>query len=170
MRILSIFCALLLSLNVIISPQLTFGLTKTPIATQLLQTNITTPHQLDQLWLAYFTYEDTRYIDKILQTYANIVIDPKIDFMDVVLLAQSDNSPEYKEKFSAQFKAIPQKYPTMESRMKLILASAAFWSLTSNAHQHPLVDQHIQKYIRNTPHTLITVPLKVIIEKRKQNK
>ena len=170
MKILSSFLAFLLSLSIMIGPPLAFGLAKTSPPTQLLQINITTPHQLDQLWLAYFTHEDTRYIDKIIQTYANIVIDPKIDFMDIVLLAQSDNSPEYKEKFSAQFKAIPQKYPTMESRMKLILASAAFWSLTSNAHQHPLVDQHIQKYIRETPHTLITVPLKVIIEKRKQNK
>lgn len=169
MRILSIFYALLLSLNIMIAPQLTFGLTKTSPPTQLLQINITTPHQLDELWLAYFTYKDTRYIDKIIETYANIVIDPKIDFMDIVMFAQCQ-SPECKNQFSAQFKAIPQKYPTIESRMKLILASAAFWSLTSNAHQHPLVDQYIQKYIRNTPHTLITVPLKITIEKLKQNK
>lgn len=169
MRILSSYLALLLSLSFMIGSQLTFGLTKISPASQLLHINITNPHQLDQLWLAYFTYEDTRYLDKVIQTYANTVIDPNFDFMDIVMLAQCHDKAVCKKRFAAEYEALPKKYPTKESMIRLIIAATAFWSLTSNAYQHPSVDAHIEKYIQNTPHTMITLPLKVIIETIKSN-
>lgn len=138
--------SILSALFFIFTPQITFALSESQQVDSILQAEITTGFQLDNLWMGYFASKDLRFVEKIISVYEDAANDPQIDENDIILLVKSTISSEFRQRHDAQLKSLPSKYPDRACLNKVVVASAALWALESNARQCPLVDKTIKKH------------------------
>lgn len=158
------YVAVLLSAMIIFLPQATFAKNEEQIVNEMLQDEVTTPTQINQLLIAYCASKDLRFIDKLIHTYADIANDPSIDVNDIFMMSQSIGIPEYREKTSTKLTASLKKYKNIDDLQKIMLASNTLWCLYSGAKELSLVNQHIQKYILNARNKKATIPLQKMLK------
>lgn len=97
------------------------------------------PSDLDTLWGAAFSTGDPSYVRRIIDFYANIANDPKIQFGDVVRVveARRDNKMD-------SLRGIGERYSS-EMAQNIVFAASALWSLLANATVHPFVKAELDR-------------------------
>lgn len=101
------------------------------------------PADQDMLWGAFFASGDTKYVQKILEAYTDVANLPNVPAEDIAFVADSTVDPAKRD----QLKERTQHY-SQDIKRRLLIASAALWSLSANAIQHGRVHQALAQYVR----------------------
>jgi hypothetical protein len=111
----------------------------------LRQATATQPGTFDVLWAASFATGDPAYVRPIFDYYASVAAQDGVDIQDIVafVIARGGANKE-------AIQAIAKKYPR-ETLQKVVFASSALWSLSSNAGQHKFVAAALARYLEAQP-------------------
>lgn len=117
---------------------------------------IRVPQDIDMLWGASFATGDPQYPKRILMYYVSVADRGDVAIDEIYGLIRG--TPNYNKN---NVQELRQRYG-MPKLGEILTASAALWSLTSNAAQHSFVKNVVDAHITSYPDTQSAVGLKTV--------
>ena len=128
----------------------------------LLDATINTPKQIDQLWDAFATTNDIRYVNKLISTYADIMMSNKLNIIDINTLASSFliEGPKVQDQES---RTIINLYKGKGLIKECLLSALDLYFLGMHAKSDDNVYEAINAYIETSTNKNINESLRKIV-------